>query len=467
MDPTQLGTVALARAIRERQLSPVDAVEAYLARIERLNPSLNAIVTLTAEEARAGARQAEAALMTGGELPPLLGVPFTVKDGFDTVGVRTTWGSRVHAERVPRRDATLVRRLREAGGILLGKTNVPEYLMSQFTDNRLFGPTRNPYQPERSAGGSSGGEAAALAAGLSAAGIGSDLGGSLRIPAHCCGIAALRPTLGRCPTTGHVGAGPAHLGTMATAGPMARNVEDLALLLSVLEGPDDADPFAQPLPATEPWLRPASGLRVGLLDLSAQSPVAAEVKEAVRKAAEQLAEGGGHVEPADDPAFQDIYYAWGVLTTFGYPPSIAGLRAKRELLDPRFARLLDVESPSVEAFLEADLKRARITRAFFQLYGRLDVIVSPVLPTTAPVGDEGPVVDGQPQRLIASARHTYAAVLTGDPAVAVPVGVGADGLPIGVQVSARRGRDTLALAAALTLERARRPIPPPLRDGVR
>ena len=453
-DITKLPAAKLALKIRKKALSPLEVMTAFLARIEKVNPKLNAIVTLDAERAMAAAKQAEQDVMSGKPLPPLHGVPVTVKDAFDTEGLRTTWGTKMRADVVPTEDATLVKRLKAAGCIVLGKTNTPEFTMSQFTDNILFGPTKNPYNRERSVGGSSGGEAAALASRMTPIGIGSDIGGSLRIPAHCCGVVSLRPTQGRCPLTGHMTIGPAHWGTMGVVGPMARNVSDVALLLSLLEGPDDFDPFCQPLPKTNPKIKPTSGLRVGLLDLSAMCPVADDVRQAVRKAADILAAGGGHVEAAEDPLFPDIFQTWLDLIGYGFKDLVPEIVAARDILDPRFAMLMDLPTPEPIVFLQAEIKRAMITQAFIRQYQKLDVILAPVLTATAPMGDQGPVVNGEPQQLVYAAMHVYASVLTGDPAAVVPVANGEDGLPIGVQIHARRGNDALALSAALAVEKA-------------
>ena len=448
----------LALALGRRDLSPVEVVDAYLARIESVNPKINAIVTPLAEPARQQAKEAEQAVMAGEALPPLHGVPCTVKDPFEMAGVRTTNGSKLFADYIPTADATLVKRLKAAGAIPLGKTNTPEFMMSQFTDNVLFGRTCNPYKRDRSVGGSSGGEAAAIATLMSPMGIGSDIGGSLRVPAHCCGIASIRPTQGRNPHTGLQGIGPAHYGGMDVVGPLARSVQDVALLLSILEGPDGEDPFCQPLVPTRPKLKPITGLRVGILDLSAMNPVADEVKQAVRKAADILAEDGGHVGPAEDPLFGEIFDTWFTLISYGFKDvsgiiDIDHVTANRDQLDPRFAMLLELPSPEPKAALQAELKRAWITRAFFQLYEKYDVILSPVMSSTAPVGDHGPVVDGQEQQLLYACMHVYASVLTGDPAAVVPASNGADKLPIGVQIMAKRGNDTLALSAALAVEK--------------
>src|SRR5712691_49452 len=231
---TTKSATELAALIRSRAVSPVEVVEAHLRRIERINPSLNAIVTVSAD-ALEQARVAEAALMSG-EIGPLLGLPLTVKDTIDTKGLRTTSGSRLRANHFPDRDATVVARLKAAGAIILGKTNTAEMAIPYETNNPVFGRTNNPHDLNRTAGGSSGGEAAAIAAGLSPAGIGSDLSGSIRVPAHFCGIAGLKPTIGLAPMDGHTPSATGLLSVGACIGPMARTVADLSLLFRVIAG---------------------------------------------------------------------------------------------------------------------------------------------------------------------------------------------------------------------------------------
>jgi aspartyl-tRNA(Asn)/glutamyl-tRNA(Gln) amidotransferase subunit A len=244
-DIAYLGAAELARRIRRADLSPVEVILALRERAEAVNPGLNALVTHF-EDAEARAKEAEAAVRDGGELGPLHGVPFTVKDSFDTAGVRTTRGSRLFTDRVPDSDAAVVARLRAAGAIPIAKTNLPEFALWWETDNRLFGRTANPWDSGRTAGGSSGGEAAALGAGLTPLGLGSDLGGSIRLPAHYCGVVGLKPTHGRVPLTGHW---PEVLLGFMHAGPLARSVGDAWLALAVLAGPDGHDWHAAPAAA--------------------------------------------------------------------------------------------------------------------------------------------------------------------------------------------------------------------------
>ena len=235
----------LATAIRERQVSSLEAVDACLARIEAVNPHINAVVRLAAD-ARDRARAADATLARGDATGPLHGVPFTIKDSMDTAGVVTTAGTVGWRDRVPDRDATVVARLRAAGGILVGKTNTPEFTWANETDNDVYGRTSNPYDLDRSPGGSSGGSASIVAAGGSPFDVGSDSGNSIRQPAHLCGVAGIKPTSGRVPRTGHW-PGPGGLFESFTQlGPIARRVEDLALVLPLIAGPDGEDPHVVP-----------------------------------------------------------------------------------------------------------------------------------------------------------------------------------------------------------------------------
>ena len=251
-DPTRSSARALARAIRARELSVREAVDACLARIEEVNPRLNAVVLIRGEEARREADEADAALARGEETGPLQGVPITLKDSHDTAGTVSTWGTPGRRNRIPEAHATAAGRLLEAGAILLGKTNTPEFTLSFETDNPIHGRTSNPYDTDRTPGGSSGGAAAILAAGGAALDLGTDTGGSIRLPAHFCGIAGIRPTTGRVPRTGHA-IGPGGLiDSLTQVGPMARFVEDLALALPIVSGPDGRDPYLAPVPLADP-----------------------------------------------------------------------------------------------------------------------------------------------------------------------------------------------------------------------
>lgn len=289
-DLCYLDGVELARRIRRKEISPVEVFRRYRERIDGVNAGVNAIVTV-ADEAEAAARKAESAVMRGETLGPLHGVPFTVKDSLDTSGVRTTRGSRLFAEHVPEVDATVVARLKAAGGIVLAKTNVPEFSFARETANSLFGRTLNPWNRDRTPGGSSGGEAAAIAAGLSPIGVGSDVAISIRGPAHFCGIVGLKASHGRIPLTGHW---PETLRRYWHVGPMARTVRDVALALTVMAGADGHDPYAVPIPppdvsTLESGIR---GLRVGWIAEPTFGAVEREVADTVALAAKCLEKSG-------------------------------------------------------------------------------------------------------------------------------------------------------------------------------
>jgi len=296
-DLTFLPAVVMAQQIREKKLSPVELADAHLAKIERLNPKLNAFVHVDAERVRLEARAAEAAAMSGKALGPLHGVPISIKSSLDVAGLRCESGTRLRAGHVATQDAPLVARLRHAGAIVLGVTNTPELLMAWETDNLLYGRTNSQWDLARTPGGSSGGEASAIAAGMSAGGVGSDGGGSIRVPAHFSGICGLKPTPGRIPATGHFPAagGPAAL--LGVVGPMTRTVADLKALFEAMQGPDDGDPCAAPVPLRWPSDDEVMKLRVGYFEDDGRTPVTTETRAAVRTAAEALQGAGFEVEP--------------------------------------------------------------------------------------------------------------------------------------------------------------------------
>ncbi|PYY12808.1 MAG: amidase, partial [Acidobacteria bacterium] len=281
MNLHELPASRMAELVACRQVSPVELVEAHLERIGRLNPKLNAFIELRTDLARAEARSAEKAVQAGDALGRLHGIPVSIKSSIAVAGLKFECGSRTRAGLVAKKDAVLVQRLRRAGAIVLGNTNVPEMLMAYHTENPLYGRTNSPWDAHRTPGGSSGGEAAAVAAGLCAAGIGSDGGGSIRVPAHFSGICGLKPTPGRIPITGHwpESAGPFAL--LGVVGPMARSVEDLDLLFRVLAGYDAGDPMAAPIPLHEISDAESKHLTIGYFEEHATAPVTAETRAAV------------------------------------------------------------------------------------------------------------------------------------------------------------------------------------------
>ena len=438
----------LTRLIRRRELSPVEALAEHRARIDRLNPALNALVT-EAPDAEERAREAENAVLRGEELGPLHGVPFTVKDTFDTAGLRTTRGSRLFADHVPDRDATVVARARAAGGILLGKTNTPELALWWETANLVFGRTSNPHDAERSSGGSSGGEAVAVATAMSSLGIGSDLGGSIRLPAHYCGAVGLKPTHGRVPLTGHF---PETLVRFTHAGPIARSVRDAALALSVLEGPDGEDWHVPPLPPP----RAEGPLRVGWTH-AAFGVVDGVIATAVEQAAAALAECGADVEPADPDGFAAVDANELTLRLYGgessaYFAALVGDR--RDDLHPALLRRLELPLPTLDEYVAAEAAVERLRRDLAAFFRRYDVLLCQTAPVVAPPHDAEEILIGgasYPPRV--SMRATIPFDLTGSPALTVPFARSRDSLPIGVQLVGRRFEDETVLRAGALLER--------------
>jgi len=467
LDRTLVETDALtlARLIRDKQVSPVAVVEAVLARIEALQPTVNAFITVTAEEARAAARRAEAAVMGGERLGPLHGVPFSVKDLLPTRGVRTTMGSLIFADQVPAEDAVPVRRLREAGAILVGKTTTPEFGHKPLTDSPLFGATRNPWDLSRTAGGSSGGAAAAVVSGQAPLALGTDGGGSIRLPASCCGIVGLKPTLGRVP---HVSQADLFSST-SYIGPMARTVAETAACFDAIAGFDAGDPYSRPEPADDPRDVTVRGLRVGWLPRVGNRLVDAEVLAATEAAVRHLDAGGAQVETLEEDvsAFEPTFL-------IGLQ---AGLAAR---VGAHMAAFGDKVAPSLRESVERGARwsavdwvnalgqRTAMYRRVNALFRRFDVLLSPTLSRPALAVDHDafrPItIGGEEAGSIRGAWYPYLWPfnLSGHPALSLPCGVAADGLPIGLQIVGPWYGDRPVLALAGHLERERpcaRPMP--------
>ena len=312
-DFTSLGAARLAKLAQDGEALPSEIVEAHLRRIEAVNPALNAITDLQADRARTEAAKADAAVRNGKPTGRLHGVPITIKSSIAAAGFRLECGSHLRRGQVAQRDATLVAKLKAAGAIVLGTTNVPEFLMAYETDNHLYGRTVSPIDPDYTPGGSSGGESAAIAAGCSAAGFGSDAGGSVRVPAHFCGLYALKPTPGVISRAGHW---PACLGptsTLGLVGPMTKTAEDLRLLLEITAGPDPGDPSSVSVSLQAPDEAELRGARIGWFDQAWATPAAPEVRQAVRTAAAVLAERGYRVEQIELQGLERAPQTWRLL----------------------------------------------------------------------------------------------------------------------------------------------------------
>jgi len=445
---------ALAKAIREKKVSAEEVVTAHLRRIEAVNPKLNAVVQLTAAAARAQAREADAALARGEIKGPLHGVPITVKDLFETAGVVCAAGTKGRAAFVPTQDATIVARLRAAGAIILGKTNVPELGIAPETDNMVYGRTNNPYDLTRTPGGSSGGEAAIIAAGGSPLGLGSDFGGSIRLPAHFCGIAGIKPTSGSVPRTGHLPGPGGPLDTMLQVGPMARFVEDLSLTLPLIIGPDGRDVAIAPVPWRDPKTVKLKTLRVAFhTDNGVISPTP-ETVAVVKTTAKVLSNAGMAVEE-DRP--QDIEQGYELLLGLTGADSGAGMQTFLQLLGTtelspfmqRYFRLVRLQALSTSTFMGLMYQWNMWRSAMLSFLDKYDVILCPVHAYPAlPHG--GTLSLGRFPGL--SYTSTYN--LTGWPGAVVRGGTSPEGLPIGVQIVARPWREDVALAVAQHIEAA-------------
>ena len=458
--------------IRTRAASPVEVVEAHLRRIEKLNPQLNAVVTL-APDALERARAAEAQVRSGATLGALHGVPLTVKDTIETEGLPATSGSAVRAGYLPERDAPAVARLKAAGAILLGKTNVPEMALTYETDNPVFGRTNNPHDPRRTPGGSSGGEATAICAGLSPAGLGSDLLGSIRIPAHFCGICGLKPTTGRVPSAGHFppATGPYSLG--AALGPMARRVEDLSLLLSVISGFNAPEPVSAPAGSM-------TGARDGLslLGLSLAwyaddgvSPVTESTRATVRAAARALGDAGLDVTERLPPGVSRGNELWLALFSRAIRGPLLETYAGREEEAGAFVRfmmgsLAAEPAPTSDEFTGAWAERDRLRAALVEWMKQTPLILAPVGATHAfEHGARRIEVCGRTSSVFRAFSYSQTFNVFGLPAVSVPAGRSPEGLPIGVQIVGRPFEEKAVLAAAAVVEEALggwQPPPPAL-----
>lgn len=454
---TTVSASELARLIGARAVSPVEAVEAYLRRIEGLNPTLNAVVTL-AHDALERARQAEATLSSGEAAGALEGVPLTVKDTIDVRGLRTSCGSRVRADVVAEEDAPAVARLRAAGAIILGKTNCPEFALDYTSENPLFGRTNNPYDLGRTPGGSSGGCAAAVAACMSAGSLGSDLAGSVRIPAHFCGVAGLKPTAGRVPRGGHLPpmSGLHTLG--ASLGPLARTVEDLRLFYAVLSGATMTADFVEDARGR------LQGTRVAFYaDYTGDGAVSvsAETRAAVENAARALRDAGLELVEEVPPGVEEATGLWLSLFEYATQRFVRAAYAGREAEAGRAARVILERAgrwgePSLEKILTAWEERDRVREELLSWMERTPLFVAPVGAVPAFRHEEyGRVeVEGQSVPTFRAFAYAHAANVFDLPAACVPAGRTAAGLPVGVQVVGRPHEERRVLAAAGVIEAA-------------
>jgi amidase len=449
----RLSATELAEAIKFRQISSHEVIQAHLQRIEAVNPSINAVTVVLGEQALEAAKAADRAVADGDPLPPFHGVPFTVKGNIDLVGTPTTHGAKALVGAYPTLDAPVVERLKAAGAIPIGHTNLPTFALRWHTDSELYGPTINPWDRSRTAGASSAGEAAALATGMSPLGLGNDGLGSLRHPAQCCGISALKPTLGRIPDATTTGPADWPIGVQLTdvQGPLARRVADLCAALEVLAGPTWRDPWSVPAPLRGP--EPTKLLRVALVVDPAGQGTATQVQDGVRKAATALADAGYAVQEVEPPSIDTA--AKTLLDMLNTPDVRAMWQLGSPLMPADTRRFLSefyrvAGDPDPVTTIQSFATRQSLLRAWGQFQQQHPLIVAPICTDIAfQAGtdlDEGRVAD-----TIRSMRMAMAVNALGLPAVAVPVGI-ADGLPQAVQVIGPRYREDLCLGAAAALE---------------
>ncbi len=473
--PVTGSAAAMARLVRSGQLSAVELVEWHLARIDRLNPALNAFVAVDDAGARRAARAADAALAAGTPAGPLHGVPVSIKSSISVAGMPFETGSRSRAGVRGDEDAPLVARLRAAGAIVLGVTNVAEALMAWETANPLYGRTNSPWALDRTPGGSSGGEAAAIAAGLSAGGIGSDGGGSIRVPAHFSGICGLKPTPGRVPATGHFPPCGGPFALTGVVGPMARTIEDLDLLFRVVSGPDAGDPNGHPVPldpfATfEQLRRQDAPLVVGVFEDDGIVPVDADTRAAVRQAARWLQDAGLRVEPVRPDWLEEARTLWWAI--FGRASRLLlapGVRGHEEDVHPNLVEFLEwtERDPrlTAEELLAVEIARDALRARMLDLMARVPILLCPVAPMPAfRHGERRWTIEGRTVHYLDAWRYCAWFNLLQNPGVSVPVATSPGGLPIGVQVVARPWDEAGALAVAAAIEQARgawTPPPPP------
>jgi len=447
----------LAASVRGKEISPVEVVEALLARIEALNPRLNAFCLVTADVARAAAREAEIAVMKGEPLGPLHGVPFSAKDVLYTRGVRTTGGSRLFADLIPEHDVIPVGRLRAGGAPLLGKTNTPEFGHKPVTDNPLFGVTRNPWNLELTPGGSSGGAAAAVAAGLGPLALGTDGGGSVRIPAACCGVYGFKPSYGRVPQY------PGFPGweRVSHVGPITRTVRDAAAMLDVIAGVDDRDRESLPTEAGS-WLDACDegikGLHVAWTPDLGYARVDPRVLAVCEDAAAEFESLGCHVEVVN-PGWESQEEAFSTIVAAQFHAAWADRLASSEAsMDPTLAKFVQHGAKvSARDYLSA---WARVdafwteVRAFLE---RFDLLLTPTLaaPPFAATARPPREIDGERVSALGWMPFTYPFNLTGQPAASVPAGATDDGAPVGLQIVGQRLADRTVLAASAAFEAIR------------
>ena len=453
VDLWRMSATELASAIRSGRASSQEVVEAHLRRIGAVNPAVNAVTVVLGERAVEAAKAADRALATGGDLPPFHGVPFTVKENIDLAGTPTTQGARALAGSYPSADAPAVERLRAAGAIPIGRTNLPTFAVRWHTDSELYGATVNPWDRSRTPGASSGGEAVALATGMSPLGLGNDGLGSLRWPAQCCGVSTLKPTLGRIPHASGIEPADTPIGVQLSGveGPMARRVADLRAAFEVMAGPSWRDPWSVPAPLRGP--EPAKPVRVALVVDPAGQGTAQQVREGIRKAAGALGDAGYAVDEAEPPSID--LAARALLDMLSTPEIRAGWQRMSPAMPADTRRFMSsffeiAGDPDPVTTIQSFMIRHALLRAWGEFQETYPLIVAPIC-TDTPFEAGRDLAVAEVAAIVRGMRMSIAVNALGLPAVALPVGIG-DGLPQAVQVIGPRYREDLCLDAAAALE---------------
>jgi Asp-tRNA(Asn)/Glu-tRNA(Gln) amidotransferase A subunit family amidase len=466
--PSELPSASrIAAEIRSKSISPVEVAQVHLERIERLNPKLNAFVDCQPEHVLQQARAAEQSVMHGDELGSLHGVPISIKASIDVVDHRCEAGTRLRAGYVAAHDAPLVTRLRAAGAMILGVTNTPELLMAWETDNLLYGRTNNPWDLARTAGGSSGGESAAIAAGLSAGGVGSDGGGSIREPAHFTGICGLKPTPGRIPSTGHFPKSGGPFALIGVVGPMARNVADLKLLFGAMAGPDDGDPSSAPVALRDVYGAELRTTTIGVFEDDGRTPVTPETRAAVIEGAKLLSQTGCHVEPFRPDGLEEARQLWwkffGTAGGMILGPMLRGHEPDLSPILQQFSSWTASEPAHTgDSLLATWLGRDNVREKILLQMRQYPVLLCPTAAIPAfRHGEREWNVEGKAVKYLDAWSYCEWFNLLGFPAVVVPMGFSPERLPIGVQIVGRPWEEELVLAVASRLEAARGEFPSP------
>ena len=455
---TRFSAVKMASMIRDREVSVAELVDAHYREIHRVNGQLNAFVSIDEERARRQATLADDAIAAKAPLGPLHGVPITIKSSIDVAGLVCEAGTRLRQGYVAETDAPLVSRLKSAGAIVLGNTTVPEFLMAWETDSALYGRTNSPWDLARTPGGSSGGEAAAIASCCSAGGIGSDGGGSIRVPAHFSGICGLKPTPGRVPATGHFPASVGPFALLGVVGPMARTVADLSLLFEVIAGPDNGDPNAAPVLLREFDHPTLLRTRIGYFEDNGRTPVTAETRSAIQRTVQALRDQGFTVEPFVPEGLDEALRLWHALFIDGVAMVLRQAYKGREddmhSIVREILRLSEQDPPlTAESLLDVLFRRDIVRAKFLDQMERYPILLCPVSAIPAfRHGERSWSVGNKTVQYLDAFSYSQCFNLLGSPAAVVPMGRSPEGLPIGVQIVGRPWEEERVLAISRSVE---------------